>query len=105
MLKGTDPFTLLWDYRWSSVHAHLTGKDKQGIIQPEKLLKLTGDWKTYLKEAQSFQSKEFEQHERTGRPLGTDRFIERAERLLNRELKKKKPGPKVEGESTEAKGN
>ena len=36
-----------WDYRWSSVHAHLSGKDKQGIIQAE----------------------EIEQHARTGRPL------------------------------------
>lgn len=83
-----------WDYRWSSVHAHLSGKDNQGIIQPEKLLKLTGDWKTYLKEAQGDQDDAFERHERTGRPLGNERFIETAERLLNRELKKKKPGPK-----------
>ena len=83
-----------WDYRWSSIHAHLSGKDNHGIIRPEKLLTLTGDWETYLKEAQGFQDQEFEQHERTGRPLGTERFIEKAERLLNRELKKKKPGPK-----------
>ena len=94
-----------WDYRWSSVHAHLSGKDKQGIIQPEKLLKLTGDWKIYLKEAQEFQADEFEQHERTGRPLGSKRFIERAEHLLNKELKKKKPGPKVEGGFTAGKDN
>ena len=40
---------------------------------------------------------EFEQDEKTGRPPGGDRFIEKAEKLLNRELKKKKPGPKVEG--------
>ncbi len=38
---------------------------------------------------------EFEGHEKTGRPFGTERFIEKAETLLNRELKKKKPGPKV----------
>ena len=31
-----------WDYRWSSVHAHLSGKDIQGIVQVEKLLSLTG---------------------------------------------------------------
>ena len=83
-----------WDYRWSSVHAHLSGKDSQGIIRPERLLKLAGDWKTYLKEAQAFKDEEFERHERTGRPLGAERFIEKAERLLNRDLKKKKPGPK-----------
>ncbi len=32
--------------------------------------------------------------ERVGR-LGTEGFIEKAERLMNRELKNKKPGPKV----------
>ncbi|GMQ92178.1 MAG: transposase [Gammaproteobacteria bacterium] len=86
-----------WDYRWSSVHAHLAGKDTQGIIQTEKLLSLAGDWKTYLKEAQGTLGNEFEQHERTGRPLGEESFIEKAERLLQRNLKKKKPGPKGNG--------
>ena len=86
------------DYRWSSARAHLSGIDKQGIIQPEKLLSLTGDWQDYLKQAQADTTNEFQQHERTGRPLGTERFIERAERLLGRELKKKKPGPKMDND-------
>ena len=34
-----------WDYRWSSVHAHLAGKDTKGIVQAEKMVGLTGDWK------------------------------------------------------------
>ena len=38
---------------------------------------------------------EFMRHSSTGRPLGDDSFIEKAERLLNRGLKKMKPGPKV----------
>jgi len=87
-----------WEYRWSSVHAHLTGNDKHGIIQPDKLLSLTGDWKIYLNEAQITSDSEFESHVRTGRPLGENGFIEKAEQLLNRDLKKKKPGPKVGGE-------
>ena len=66
-----------WDYRWSCVHAHLSGKDIQGIVQVEKLLSLTGDWKDYLLEAQGYQVKGIEQHERTGRPLCGERFIER----------------------------
>ena len=84
-----------WDYRWSSVHAHLSGKDSDGRIRPERLLSMTGDWRSYLQEAQSGSSDSFEQHERTGRPLGAESFIEKAERLLKRELKKKKPGPKT----------
>jgi len=84
-----------WDYRWSSVHAHLSGKETDGIILPERLLSMTGDWKSYLQQAQPGSSDLFEQHERTGRPLGAESFIEKAERLLKRELKKKKPGPKT----------
>ncbi len=37
-----------WDYKWSSVHAHLSGNDKQGIIEAKELLELAGDWKHYL---------------------------------------------------------
>ena len=43
---------------------------------------------------QNLQIEELERHERTGRPLGDDRFIELVEKLLSRDLKKKKPGPK-----------
>jgi putative transposase len=33
-------------------------------------------------------------HERTGRPLGEDSFIESLESLSDRDLKPQKPGPK-----------
>ena len=88
-----------WDYRWSSVHAHLAGKDSRGIILLEKLLSLAGDWRTYLQESQGSSGIEFEQHGRTGRPLGSERFIEKAGRFLQRDLKKKKPGPKGDGDN------
>jgi len=83
-----------WDYPWSSVHAHLAGRDDRGLLTLEPLTKLVGDWKHYLQEARTRDTKELERHERTGRPLGDDDFIEKAEKLLGRELKKKKPGPK-----------
>ena len=35
-----------------------------------------------------------QKHERTGRPLGTDSFIEKTELLWHRKLKPKNPGPK-----------
>jgi len=41
-------------------------------------------------------NEEFIKHTNTGRPLGDNRFIERAERISGRELRKKKPGSKVE---------
>ena len=83
-----------WDYRWSSVHAHLNGEDPEGIIEPKKLLDLCGDWHDYLVRSHPTLDGTFEQHLNTGRPLGDDGFIEKIEVLLGRVLKKKKPGPK-----------
>ena len=77
-----------WDYPWSSVHAHLSGHDELGLIDIKKMSHYIDNWKSYSTE-------DFAKHERTGRPLGSDSFIEMAELLLNRDLKKKKPGPKV----------
>ena len=86
--------TSAWDYRWSSVHSHLNGQDPEGIIEPQKLLDLCGDWHEYLLQSQPTLDATFEQHLNTGRPMGNDQFIEKIEILLGRDLKKKKPGPK-----------
>jgi len=88
-----------WGYRWSSVHAHLSGHDEARIVVTKPLLELVGNWKNYLKEMRSIDLQEMERHERTGRPLGNERFVELAERLLGRDLKKKKPGPKAKNDS------
>jgi len=39
---------------------------------------ISKNWKTYLEESQGSSGIEFEQHGRTGRPLGGERFIEKA---------------------------
>lgn len=83
-----------WDYPWSSVHAHLAGSDSLGIVNPEPLLVLAGDWRGYLADAVGQDVAELEKHQRTGRPLGDERFVGRAETLLGRSLRKHKPGPK-----------
>jgi putative transposase len=83
-----------WDYPWSSVHAHLSGVDEFGLVDTKKMVNFIDDWKSYLLEVQNHSIDDFAKHERTGRPLGSDSFIEMAESLLGRDLKKKKPGPK-----------
>ena len=83
-----------WDYPWSSVHAHLSGEDPQGIVDTEDLQGLIGDWKSYLLSARGADNADFQQHARTGRPLGNERFLGMAEKRLMRDLRKKKPGPK-----------
>ena len=84
-----------WDYPWSSVHAHLSGRDESDIVEIGPLLSLVGDWRAYLEEMRPQDLPDIERHERTGRPLGDDSFVKLAERLLGRsDLRKKKPGPK-----------
>ena len=64
------------------------------FIKTEKLLNLVGDWKSYLLESQHQRIEEFAKRERTGRPLGSEHFLEMVESLLGHDLKKKKPGPR-----------
>ncbi|OQZ01863.1 MAG: hypothetical protein B6D35_02165 [Candidatus Brocadia sp. UTAMX2] len=60
------------------------------------LLEMSGEWSDFLSRGLSDEEvKEFRCHERTGRPLGTNRFITRLENILGRMLNKQKPGPKV----------
>jgi putative transposase len=82
------------DYRWSSAHAHIKGKDSQGIVDTQKLLEICGDWKSYLMQSKPILDQTLESHLNTGRPLGNTDFIKMAEQLLGRDLEKKKPGPK-----------
>jgi len=58
-------------------------------------LQLVPDWEGLLSSGEPNGSYEdFRRHERTGRPLGSDDFISRLEKLTGRVLRKQKPGPK-----------
>jgi putative transposase len=87
-----------WNYRWSSVHAHIKGYDEFGLVSAEGLAKCVEitDWKRYLLESTRQDTTQIAQHARTGRPLGSPDFITQVGKLLGRDLKKKKPGPKKE---------
>ena len=60
-----------WDYRWSSVHAHIKGKDPQGIVDAQKLLDICGDWESYLMQSQPTLDQTPESHLNTSRLLGS----------------------------------
>ncbi len=82
------------EYQWSSAQYHL------GILKKDPLIKLKykgiasqKEWKNFLK-TEPYGVKKMKLHFRTGRPLGSERFVDQAELLTGRELKKKKPGPK-----------
>jgi putative transposase len=81
-------------YTWSSVHAHLAGKD-DALVQVKPLLDLVADWPGFLRAGLEDSERDtLRRHERTGRPAGHDKFIGRIEQRLERKLKKQKPGPK-----------
>ena len=53
-------------------------------------------WSDFLTEKITFEEREdLQKHERTGRPLGSLKFIERLEKMLNLKLKPEKPGKKT----------
>jgi putative transposase len=81
-----------WDYKWSSVKHHI-GADSNPLVKDDLLQELIVDWEHFLATApDSDDIRLFQTHERTGRPLGGNAFIEKLEHLLNIDLKKKKPG-------------
>lgn len=79
---------------WSSARAHL-GITDDPLVKVEPLLEMAGDWRLFLAgTGGETELDEIRKHERTGRPLGTEAFLERLESTLDRHLKLGKPGPK-----------
>jgi len=84
-----------WEYRWSSAAAHMAARD-DALVKVEPLLEMVGDWSQFLSEdLAEHDAERLRMHERTGRPLGDDGFIARIERLLGRDIRKRKPGRKL----------
>jgi putative transposase len=85
---------LPWRHCWSSAAAHLAAKDDR-LVRVAPMLERAGDWREFLAEGLSIEeAEEFRRHERSGLPLGSERFITRLEGLLGRILRRQKPGPK-----------
>jgi REP-associated tyrosine transposase len=82
------------NWRWSSARAHLKGRG-DGLVTVKPLLALAPDWAEFLRLGLSAREHAaIRAHERTGRPLGSAKFIARLEKRLKRRLAKAKPGPK-----------
>ena len=82
------------DYKWSSALAHLMGKNDI-LVNVAPLSILVNNWKDFLAtDVTEKEKKIIQSHERTGRPVGNDNFLEKLEKLTNRIIKKQKPGPK-----------
>ena len=83
------------DWPWSSAAAHVSGGG-DGFVDCEALLEMVKeDWKSFLLKAVDTDTVEaLRKHERTGRPIGDNVFIEKMEKITGRPLKTHKPGPK-----------
>lgn len=82
------------DWRWSSARAHLSGKD-DALVSVRPLLEIAPKWSALLNETLTEDECDLlRSGERTGRPLGSSKFITRLEKRLHRTLARQKPGPK-----------
>jgi len=81
------------DYRWSSAKAHLTGRG-DALVAVHPMLDRVHDWSELLASGDEGEFDHVRMHERTGRPLGIEYFIEQVSSIVGRDLAKKKPGPK-----------
>ena len=84
-----------WDYKWSSARHHMMIDNNSFLVRDSLLRGLVGNWKDFLNTASRDDDVRLLQlHERTGRPLGGNPFIEKLESLLKINLKKKIAGRK-----------
>jgi putative transposase len=82
------------DYKWSSCRAHLQGKD-DALVKVAPLLGIIDSWSGFVCSSLSeIEMGIIRKHERTGRPLGNEQFIDQLESKTGLTLRKKKTGPK-----------
>jgi putative transposase len=83
------------DWPWSSAAAHIKGENDRFVNVAPLLQMMTGDWGDFLFSARAEKDAELlRKHERTGRPLGGEKFIDCLEVTLGMSLKPQKPGRK-----------
>jgi len=63
------------NYRWSSARVYLTGSD-DGVVTVKPMLDRVNKWSDLLDSDDSVKFDEVRMHERSGRPLGEECFIE-----------------------------
>ncbi len=81
------------DYPWSSARFHLGVTSRDVLVRDKSLLGLIEDWAEYLTgDDEPRIQATLLRGIRTGRPAGSEQFIEMLERLTGRELVRRKAG-------------
>lgn len=81
------------DWPWSSARAHLHGVP-DGLTRLQPLRSMVVDWPAFWADDKAHDDEALRRHTRTGRPLGSTGFVERAEQVLGRTLRPRQPGPR-----------
>ena len=79
-----------WTYRWSSAGFHSGGENEFGLMNRKRWQRQSSglDWKIILrKKLEIVDIDKLRIHCRTGRPLGTDKFISKLETVIGRRLR------------------
>jgi len=83
------------DWTWSSYAAHYCGKNDK-LVAVEPMLRRIHQWREFVRsddqDAERFEI--LRSRSRTGRPAGSEAFIDKLERATGRCLRRRKPGPK-----------
>ncbi len=82
-----------WDYPWSSARWIVGDALEDPLAIPSETLADIIDWRSFLA-GDTGQLAELRQHTRTGRPLGSEPFIDQIESLIGRVVRPQKRGPK-----------
>ena len=81
-----------WDYKWSSASLR-AGIEKDPIVTLKQILDMNSlQWKEYLGEADTEMVEEMRLKTKRGLVVGSESFIKRLEKKLNRPLKCLNPG-------------
>jgi putative transposase len=91
------------DWKWSSARAHLAGAD-DGLVRVKPVLERVRSFADLLAEDEGKDYGEFRRAESTGRPLGTEDFIEGLERILGRTIARRSAGRKANREDRDLVG-
>ncbi|MBT7952847.1 MAG: transposase [Gammaproteobacteria bacterium] len=82
------------EWTWSSVHAHLAGKDDM-LVSVKPMLERINNWQNFLATYESSEElTTIRRHSRTGRPAGNEGFLDKLEAMTGRSFRRAKTGPK-----------
>ncbi|MEA1968610.1 MAG: type II toxin-antitoxin system PemK/MazF family toxin [Thermodesulfobacteriota bacterium] len=83
------------EWPFSSARTHIEGRDDILIKSKPMIDRISKPWGMFLSDdVGEHEMDRFRKHERTGRSMGEESFIDKLECYLDRTLKPQKPGPK-----------